>query len=103
VLNGNRNITIFWPLGLHKKQISVQEVGEVIVSFLVNSSAECDSYVLSYRFLPESVRWLQSQGRTSEVKAIMRRAAKINGKTLSDSEFRNFELSSAQEKTEEVS
>jgi hypothetical protein len=27
------------PLGLYEKQISVQEVGEVIVSFLVNFSA----------------------------------------------------------------
>lgn len=54
-----------------------------------------------YWILPESVRWLQSQGRTSEVKTIMLRAAKINGKTLSDHEFRNFELSPDQEKTEE--
>lgn len=49
---------------------------------------------LYYWFLPESVRWLQSQGRTSEVKTIMLRAAKINGKTLSEQEFRNFELKS---------
>jgi hypothetical protein len=33
----------------------------------------------------------------------MQRAAKINGKTLSENEFQNFELSSNQEKTEEVS
>ena len=33
----------------------------------------------------------------------MLRAAKINGKTLSEQEFRNFELKSDQEKTEEVS
>ena len=33
----------------------------------------------------------------------MLRAAKINGKPLSENEFRNFELSSNQEKTDEVS
>jgi hypothetical protein len=33
----------------------------------------------------------------------MLRAAKINGKTLSDQEFRSFELSPDKEKTEEVS
>lgn len=58
---------------------------------------------MHYRILPESIRWLQSQGRTSEVKTILVRAAKINGKALSDQEFTNFELSPNHEKTEEVS
>jgi hypothetical protein len=58
---------------------------------------------LHYRILPESVRWLQSQGRTEDVKKIMLRAAKINGVTLSDQEFSKFELSSDTEKAEEVS
>jgi hypothetical protein len=58
---------------------------------------------LCYRILPESVRWLQSQGRTAEVKTIILKAAKINGKTLSDHEFSKFELSPISEKTEEVS
>ena len=32
------------------------------------------------RYLPESPRWLMSQGRFEEVKAIMKTCAKINGK-----------------------
>lgn len=54
-----------------------------------------------YWFLPESVRWLQSQGRTAEVKKIMLKAAKMNGKTLSDQEFSKFELSPMSEKIED--
>ncbi|PNF42896.1 Organic cation transporter protein [Cryptotermes secundus] len=57
--------------------------------------------IMYYWILPESVRWLQSKGRTAEVKAIMLKAAKINGKTLSDHEFSKFELSPISEKTEE--
>ncbi|XP_069690614.1 organic cation transporter protein-like [Periplaneta americana] len=56
---------------------------------------------LYYWILPESVRWLQSQGRTEEVKVIMRRAAKINGVTLTDQEFNKFELSPVLEKPDD--
>ncbi|KDR22929.1 Organic cation transporter protein, partial [Zootermopsis nevadensis] len=58
----------------------------------------CISY---YWILPESVRWLQSQGRTEEVKTIMLRAAKINGVKLSEQEFSKFELSPVVAKTED--
>ncbi|XP_021942805.1 organic cation transporter protein-like [Zootermopsis nevadensis] len=54
-----------------------------------------------YWILPESVRWLQSQGRTEEVKTIMLRAAKINGVKLSEQEFSKFELSPVVAKTED--
>jgi hypothetical protein len=65
--------------------------------------AVCEIYVLFYRILPESIRWLQSQGRIPEVKKILLRAAKINGVTLSDQEFTKFELSPVVGKPEEVS
>lgn len=38
------------------------------------------NYMSFDRYLPESPRWLMSQGRFAEVKAIMKTCAKINGK-----------------------
>lgn len=34
--------------------------------------------------LPDSVRWLLAEGKNSEAKRILKRAAKVNGKTISD-------------------
>jgi len=39
-----------------------------------------DVFIFFLRYLPESPRWLMSQGRFAEVKAIMKTCAKINGK-----------------------
>ncbi|XP_021914902.1 organic cation transporter protein-like [Zootermopsis nevadensis] len=57
--------------------------------------------IVYYWILPESVRWLQSQGRTTEVKTIMLRAARINGVKLSEQDFSKFEIPPVEGKTEE--
>jgi len=36
-------------------------------------------FFFAVRILPESVRWLVSKGRTKEARAIIRRAARMNG------------------------
>lgn len=45
--------------------------------------------------VPESVRWLIAQKKTHEAGVIIRKAAKINGKQLSDEIIQAFELKSA--------
>lgn len=45
--------------------------------------------------VPESVRWLIAQKKTHEAGVIIRKAAKINGKQLSNGIIQAFELKSA--------
>lgn len=44
------------------------------------------------RYLPESPRWLMSQGRYDEVNKIMQNCALVNGKTLPDELLAHFKV-----------
>lgn len=61
-------------------------ISRLFYLFSVNKSLTLmrllDGYIglITRRYLPESPRWLMSQGRFSEVKSIMKTCAKINGK-----------------------
>ncbi|CAH1997297.1 unnamed protein product [Acanthoscelides obtectus] len=49
--------------------------------------------IISYIWLvPESVRWNLSKGRVEEAKAILRKAAKVNGKELSENTLEKLSL-----------
>lgn len=40
--------------------------------------------ILQYRYVPESIRWLQTQNRIEEMTKILSKVAKSNGKVLPD-------------------
>ena len=40
--------------------------------------------IVAFRFIPESVRWLNLQGRKEEAMKILRRVAKMNKKQIPD-------------------
>ncbi|XP_072393158.1 organic cation transporter protein-like [Diabrotica undecimpunctata] len=57
--------------------------------------------LISYIWLvPESVRWLLSKGRNEEAKRILRKAAKVNGKELSEQTLEKLTLSEEEKPTE---
>ena len=39
---------------------------------------------MKYRFIPESARWLLQKGKTEEATKIIKKAAEVNGVTLSE-------------------
>jgi MFS transporter, OCT family, solute carrier family 22 (organic cation transporter), member 4/5 len=57
------------------------------LQILYAPSLLCISY---FWLLPESVRWLLAKGRKAEAEAILRTAARVNGKQLQESVFDNL-------------
>lgn len=41
-------------------------------------------YIYIYRYVPESLRWLQTENRVGEVAKILSKVAESNGKTIPD-------------------
>lgn len=48
------------------------------------------SFPIFFLVIPESIRWLLNKGRIEEVKVIIRRAAKINKKEISENYLRDI-------------
>ncbi|XP_043470096.1 organic cation transporter protein-like [Leptopilina heterotoma] len=57
-------------------------------------------FLAYYWFIPESCRWLLTKGRKEEAKALLQKAAKANGKDISDE---TMEMLLAQKETEPTS
>ncbi|KAJ9576878.1 hypothetical protein L9F63_006549, partial [Diploptera punctata] len=96
---GSAVISCFYSMGMvFLAAIAMWASNWRILQAIYAPGLVCVAY---YWLLPESVRWLQSQGRLNEVKEIMKKAAKFNGVPLSDQEFSKFELTPADTKPEE--
>lgn len=54
--------------------------------------------IFSFWVLPESVRWYMSKGRYGESEAVLKKAAKVNGKQLSEKSLIALRESTEQEK-----
>lgn len=50
------------------------------------------AFPLLFFFLPDSVRWLLTEGRIDEAKKILRKAAKVNGRTLTEDVLNNMKV-----------
>ena len=68
-----------WTVGLCLLSVQSWFVHEWKVLAMV-TSAPYLVFVLAFLFVPESVRWYQSQNRTNEAEAVLQKAAAVNGK-----------------------
>lgn len=59
-------------------------------------------FPLLFFVLPESVRWLLAKGRFDDAKRILRRAAKVNGKTLTDEDLDKLTIVDKEQQIEKI-
>ena len=89
-----------WTLGLCLLSLQSWFIHQWKILAMV-TSAPYFLFALAFFFLPESIRWYQSQNRIEEAEAVLKRAAKINGtkypwnRTLSDAHNNNSSKSSS--------